>query len=250
MKKKWVFLFLIVCICLSIVKVAYDYYAVAPERPIYSCHHHESDTLKILIIGDSWAYFHQPYDSSLGELLYKKTERPVQVVSNGLCGKTSKEVYLSLFEDKKLKEIVSRGADYCFISVGINDSYKKIGASYYARHTISLIRFFLRNHVNPIILEIPNYDIAKAYKRQTNSRKILRQLSMKITNSQIDCREDYRQSLRQQLLAEKLTDSIIILTVKNWDASFYKPDGMHLNNKGYVSLDSCICNLIGKSRQE
>lgn len=249
MKKiiRWTAAIVFVAGCIAIGSRMEDYYGTEPYHQPYDCIHHSDDTLRVAIIGDSWAYMHRQHDDSLESRIFNNTRRPAKVISYGICGLTSKEVYQSIFNNDSLIRILHTGADVCFVSVGINDSYKKMGADYYTCHTIDIIRFLLHNNIKPIIMEIPDYDIQKAYERQTYLRKMLRKISMKVTGSRLDCREDYRQALRKALLTAGLYDSISLLPVQKWPHSYYLPDGMHLNAKGYADLDSCLCDIISKS---
>jgi lysophospholipase L1-like esterase len=142
-----------------------------------------------------------------------------------------------------MQALMKQSANYCFISVGINDTYKKMGAHYYAQSTAHILRFLLQNNIKPILLEIPDYDINYAYEHQTTSKKLLRQLSMLVTCSHLDCREDYRQALMRQLQETGIDKQITILQFP-YSMEYYQPDRMHLNNKGYQLLDSCICESI------
>lgn len=246
MKKKHIAAALIFCLLLSAIAIrkTWKYYGLTTEQTPYTCLHHQDDTLRLAIIGDSWAHLHQPHDSLLQQAISKQTGRPVKVSSYGLCGQTSKEVYLSMFNNEGLRRLLSEGADYCFISVGINDTYKKTGANYFAQHTCMILRFLLQNGIAPILLEIPDYDIAYTYEHQTLRKKLLRQLSMVITGSALDCREDYRQALRRKIEARRLKDSIILIANQHWDMSLYITDRMHLNSRGYQVLDSIIANQL------
>lgn len=239
--------YLLVCatiLSIAIGIMAYRYYGYATERTPYDCLQHHDDTLRVAVIGDSWAFFHHEHDASLANMLSSQTGRAVKVKTYGICGLTSKEVYQSFFDDEAMRLLLEDGADYCFVSVGINDTYKKIGAGYYVYHTLCIVRFLLHNHITPILLEIPVYDIQYAYEHQTFDRKLLRQLSMLVTSSPLDCRDTYRQSLRQTLDQEGLTQKVIIIDNHQWDMSLYRPDRMHLNEQGYMVLDSCMTSEI------
>ncbi len=246
MKKKSVAAALIACLLMGAIAIGktWKYYGLATERASYACLHHQDDTLRLAIIGDSWAHLHQPHDSLLQQTISKQTGRSVKVNSYGLCGQTSKEVYQSMFNDEGMHRLLSEGADYCFISVGINDTYKKIGANYYAHHTCMILRFLLQNGITPILLEIPDYDIAYTYEHQTLQKKLLRQLSMVITGSALDCREDYRQALRKAMETQPLMSGTVIIANQHWDRSLYIADRMHLNSRGYQVLDSIIANQL------
>lgn len=245
MKKRLPYLFIaIVSICATLLTVrGCSYYGSVDEQAPYPCSQYHDDTLRLIIIGDSWAFMHQPYDNRLARLIQEKTGRPTSVRSFGICGYTSKDFYLATMNDERLKAFLTDGADYCFISLGINDTYKKTGADLYATHTAYLLRFLLHNHIRPILMEIPDYDIDYAYQHQTPFKKALRQLSIRITDSQMDCRNDYRQALQERLRKDSLTHQILLVPSQNWNMDLYQPDRMHLNEKGYAALDSCIANL-------
>ena len=234
----------VLAVLLVAVMMTYAYYADALQQTPYPCQQHDDDTLRVILIGDSWACYHQPHDAHLSQLLQELTRKPVKVVSYGLCGKTSKEIYGSLFDDNGMRQLLTRGADYCFLSVGINDTYKKTGAASYAQHTMQILRFLCTNHITPIVLEIPNYDIAFAFERQTMTRKLLRYLSMLFTNSPLDCREKYRKALRETIQSDSIAHKTHIIPTQSWSLHLYQYDRMHLNDLGYQTLDSCIAHTI------
>lgn len=241
---------------IAIVVMGRNYYGLASElcccrelvceRETPQCHKELGDTLRLSVIGDSWAFRHQDYNASLAEELSKQTHRPVKVSSYGLSGKTSKEFYLCLFEDESISRVVD-GTSFCFVSVGINDTYRKIGLTYYIHHTILILRYLLKKNITPILLEIPDYDIYYAYNHQTYDRKLLRRISMLITHSPLDCRREYREAMRQVLADEHLTDKVLVVSNQQWDMTHYVADRMHLNSQGYKALDSCIVSCILQS---
>lgn len=245
--KRWMLLavlaVLLTAIAIIIAKTC-DYYADAPQQNPYPCHQHDDDTLRVILIGDSWVCYHHQHDAHLSRLLQDLTQQPVKVVSYGLCGKTSKEIYSSLFDDNGMRQLLTHGSDYCFLSVGINDTYKKTGAASYARHTMQTLRFLCTNHIIPIILEIPNYDITFAFERQTVSRKLLRRLSMLFTGSPLDCREEYRKALRETIQNDDIANKTLIIPAQSWSPHLYHYDRMHLNDLGYQTLDTCIAHTI------
>jgi len=109
----------------------------------------------------------------------------------------------------------------------------------------------LSNHICPIIIEIPDYNIEKAFVNQKTNRKILRHLSMAITGNNIDCKESLRISLKE--INEKNTQNnvIDIINYQEWNNDykrdlrvFYTKDGIHLNEAGYSKLDCSIANHI------
>ena len=109
----------------------------------------------------------------------------------------------------------------------------------------------LSNHICPIIIEIPDYNIEKAFVNQKTNRKLLRQLSMVITCNEIDCKENLRSSLKDIIEKNTQNNVIDIINYKEWNNDYkrdlkvlYTKDGMHLNEAGYSKLDRCIANHI------
>ena len=247
--KRWyiILLFALFSLCCIVIGYAfYNYYTPPTERKAYIIPHHNDDTLRVAYIGDSWAAMHKEYDSILAQIIEDSVNRPVKVSSFGINGKTSKEIYESLFETPSIHTFMMQGYDYCFISAGINDTYKKMSTDYYKKSIDYMIRFLLTNHIHPIILDIPDYDIGKAYERQKTAKKILRRISTILTGSQINCKQTFRNVL-SDLINENDKWRISILKYQEWNCdyqndleSYYISDGLHLNKKGYARLDSCI----------
>lgn len=172
-------------------------------------------------------------------------KHPVKFQSFGICGLTSKEIYEQLFYNDSLKHFLQKGCHYCVISAGINDTYKKMSKDYYVKSMEAIMHFFLYNNVTPLLIEIPDYDIEKCYKRETITRKVLRQLSMFVNNTPIDCKQMFRETLGSILTDYK--GKAILLHYQVWNSHykedlqhFYKEDGLHLNDIGYSTLDRQI----------
>ena len=202
----------LVLICIGLAIPVHNYYNPASERSAYTCQQHQDDTLRLAMIGDSWVFNHYPYNDTLASMIRQIIKKPTIVSAYGLCG-------------------------------SINDTYKKMGAKYYAQNSTNILRFLLKNNIKPILLEIPNYDINYAYEHQTADRKLLRQLSMLLTRSELDCRQEYRQALAHELVKTGIGEQIQIIHFPG-TLEYYKSDRMHLNEKGYHILDSCIVNEI------
>lgn len=247
--RRWLIILLLVFFslcCIVIGYALYNYYTPPTERKAYIIPHHNDDTLRIAYIGDSWAAMHKEHECILAQIIEDSIHRPIKVSSFGMHGKTSKEIYENLFENQNLHNFMLQGYDYCFISAGINDTYKKMSPEYYKKSMENIIRFMFTNHIHPIILDIPDYDIDKAYERQQTARQILRKISISITGSQINCKQTFRNTL-SDLVNDNGEWKLSILKYQEWNSdyqndlkSYYLSDGMHLNKKGYAKLDSCI----------
>lgn len=259
MKKTKKYLAVLLClVCGCIVYYAYCYYAPPQMRQPFEVPEPD-DTLRIAYIGDSWAFMHKDEDCRIVQMLEDSISRPVRVYSYGICGLTSKEIYESLFDHPQMKAFIQqRGYEYCFVSAGINDTYKKMSLSYYKKSMDAIIQFLLENRIHPIILEIPDYDIQKSYERQSLPKKILRHVSMLISGVPIDCKQQFRDALMELIQEKHYTDKVTVISYKSWNSdyahdqkSLYRSDGLHLNDTGYAVLDSVtamnIINSISRS---
>lgn len=226
----------------------YSYYAPPLEHQPYIIKQKSDDTLHIAYIGDSWAFMHKNHNCQISKIIGDSLQIPVVVHSFGICGITSKEFYESIFYNSSLTQFLQkRNYSCCFISLGINDTYKKMSTDYYKYSMNYIIKFLLANNIHPIIMEIPDYDIIKAYNRQVLSRKILRQLSMLVNDIPLNCKQLYRNSLDDIITENNYTNLLSVIRYKIWNNNrtkdfntIYLNDGMHLNEKGYSKLDSCI----------
>lgn len=254
MKKiKYIIFLFIVLVCALIIYDTYNYYAPPHLRDPYQMKKPD-DTLQIAYIGDSWAFMHKDYDCQLAMLIENELHQPVKVYSHGICGLTSKEIYEKMYDDTEYYDFLQRkGYQYCFISAGINDTYKKMSTSYYKRSMDGIIQFFLANNIHLIILEIPDYDIQKAYNWQKSTRKLLRDASMFINNTPIDCKQMYRTALKALIIQKGYQNKVSIIRYESWNNDYdnnlqqlYLGDGMHLNSIGYSKLDSAIAREIIK----
>ena len=183
----------------------YNYYASPLLHHPYKIYHKDNykDTLRIACIGDSWAYMHKSHDCKITKIISDSIHHPVSVHSFGICGLTSKEIYEHIFVNPEFKHFMQeRRYDYCFVSAGINDTYKKMNSSYYKKSMEGIIDFLLANHIHPIILEIPDYNIIKSYERQTIKHKIIRRISMFVNRTNLNCKQSFRYAL-DELLKEK-----------------------------------------------
>lgn len=253
MKYIWIVLIALIIgssiICAFIV---YHYYAPPQYRQIYQTSATPDDTLRIAFIGDSWAFMHKYHDCKIAQILQDSIHRPVKVHSYGVCGLTSKEIYENIFENSDFKQFLSkRHYDFCYVSAGINDTYKKMGTSYYQQSMDGIIQFLLSNHIYPIIQEIPDYDINMSFERQKTSRKLLRRLSMMINDTPLDCKQLFRDALDELFHEKNYTDKVSVIRYKSWNnngdkdlENLYRSDRLHLNDNGYAVLDRAITKEI------
>ena len=256
MKKiHYIILLVLSCICLIIAYPLYKYYSAPQLRQTYLFQEQpDNDTINIAFIGDSWAFRHKNHSCKIGDYIESVIHKPVRVYSYGINGLTSKEIYERMYvDDDFIHFMQQKQFDYCYLSAGINDTYKKMSTSYYQKSIDNIIQLLFKNHIHPIIQEIPDYDIHKAYDRQKYHKKILRQISSFINGCPLDCKDMYRNALNSLIFKNNYNNRVSILRYQTWNNNsiqdqqkLYLTDGMHLNEYGYIMLDRAIANEIIK----
>lgn len=213
----------------------------------------KDDTIRVGYIGDSWAALHESRNNMLESWLTKASGKSVIVRSAGLGGLTSKEIYDSLFTNTKMNTIVEWEPVFCFVSAGINDANKKMGRVFYKENMRLIISLFLENNITPVIMEIPDYDIWFSFKRMIFPNKLRAVRSMLWTHSLLDCIDDYVSAYNELLDEQHWHNQVITIRKEQWNPGGFKDkrglyleDRMHLNEKGYSFLDSCVAFEIAK----
>lgn len=234
-------------------------------RPFPVTHHHD-DTLRVIMIGDSWVYFHETLrrDSTFeDELKRVLRSRKVKVVAKGKGGATSGEIYQRMSAERMLateydlnnctQSIIEQGADYCVISAGINDARQRRGKFYYVNNYLRIVRLLLSYGIRPVIMEIPNVEIDEAFSGNTLYYRLKARICMGLLNTKLYGVEDYRNALKDSLLTTHLMDSVVYVSASSWNPDgwkdkrdIYVDDHFHLNLPGYSILDSTFAAEIVK----
>lgn len=212
---------------------------------------HYDDTIRIAYVGDSWAEGHQSAKCVIDSIICNVIKKPVIVRTAGVGGLTSKDIYNGLFENSSMRNVIEWGPDFCFVVAGINDTDRKKGRNYYKENMKLIIETLLDNKITPIILEIPSYDILYSFNRKRNKFKLRYCALMFLTWSKLDCINDYRKAYVDLILEKRWERDVITISCDEWNfegyqdqRGLYHEDHMHLNEKGYLVLDSCISNHI------
>lgn len=252
MKKNiYIVLFVILIVFVGVVYKVKLYYTPAQKQQLQVMLKHNDDTLRISYIGDSWAESHKKHNCIIDSMINKAIGKNVEVRTAGVSGMTSKNIYNGIFINDSIREVIEWGPDYCFVVAGINDSDRKMGKGYYKENMRLIIEFLLENQITPVILEIPSFDIAFSFKRRTRLIKLQYMVSMLLTNSKMDCINDYRNAYHDLIVEQNWNNRVITISVNDWNPEGYYDkrglyDGglMHLNARGYYVLDSCIAQKI------
>lgn len=257
MRKKiyWAFVILLFLLIIAyICSILKEYYSFADEIVSQkTTKTHKKDTLLVIFIGDSWAAYHSIYDEHLKASLERIVNKPTKVISRGTVGAKTKTIYNKMHScsSSGTKELIELSPNYAIVSAGINDAVAKMGAKNYCHHYHLIIKDLLSAGIKPIIVDMPQVDYRLIYQRESIVAKIRHHLSSWITGAPLWSFEDYQATLRTLINQDEKGKKLIYIPASEWNLDgfrdprhIYLGDHVHLNEKGYFLLDSCITSYI------
>ena len=239
-------------------------FKVAEELPFYHVGpRHNDDTLRVVVIGDSWAEWHMTLNcdtlfQQYGERLIMK---PIKCMTRGKGGAKSKDVYYYMFRshteeqswmhDICTQPLLEEHPDYCVIMVGINDAWKKRPVSYYTGNYRLIIRLLLANQIRPVVMEIPDFAMKEWLNIHRKRQSYYYRFYSVFTGVFEDDITPFRNGLKEMLKETGLGDSVLFIPADHWipknhqySEDIYQEDHVHINYQGYHVLDSCIVTEI------
>ena len=260
--RKFIISVLILMLCgITAYEIQYirwkHFWSPANRQPYYVIHQTKSDTLRVLMIGDSWAEMHSVFqmDSFLQSKLVYCLNRPVKVFSKGIGGEKSKGIYMSMFENGEsgTKPLLSLGCDYCVILAGINDAANNLGTEQFCQNYHLILDFLFKNEIQPVVIEIPDVDIWNVYGGKPKKDLLNDFLRSIMTHCGMYNYSEYREALHTMLQKDNIMHKVIYVPMNCWNGrqalinkSLFLKDGVHLNKLGYEKLDSCIALHISQ----
>lgn len=246
---------------LTIIIVGLYYYyrwkplwALDNPKTVYYVTHRQDDTLRIVMIGDSWVGMRTDTLNNIFLLrLSEKINRPVKVKTKGKGGEKSRGIYHLMFEDNGFgtKPLLLSGADYCVIYAGINDAAANLGKKQYLHYMKLIIDFLLANDIRPVLIEIPDVNIWEVYGEKPIKDLMVDFIKSKMTGCDLYQYSGYRQALL--LMLKEYNDSVLYVPMKDWNGvepnlneHLFLDDQIHLNQRGYIELDSCVVDIISQ----
>jgi len=241
-------------------------FMVAKEIPYYHVDpRSDDDTIRVAVIGDSWAQFHNSFncDALFEQYAGRWTQKKVKCQSKGKGGAMSKEVYHLMLrnqipensweDDFCTQPLIEEHPDYCVVMTGINDTWKKRPVSYYAGNCRLIIRLLLANDIRPVVMEIPDFEMGKWLDTNRRPQRFLFRFYSYFTDVVEDDITPFRKRLTNMLNETGLVDSVLYIPAGNWlpkdhnySEDIYQIDHVHLNYQGYHLLDSCMASEIIK----
>lgn len=256
---KRLFIYLIICILTLLFVGLYYYNSWKPlwskeePRKIYLASYPRDDTLRIIMIGDSWVELRT---DKLNKLFKKRLSMvsglPVILKTKGKGGEKSRGVYQLIFEENGYgtKPLFLSGADYCVVFVGINDAIANLGKNQFVYHLKLIIDFLMANNICPVLIEIPNVNIWNVYSKKPIKDLLVDYIRSLMSGSSMYHFSEYREAVLSMLKDSALIDSVIYVHMSGWNGDndlngqLFLDDQIHLNQKGYLKLDSCIIEAI------
>ncbi len=227
---------------------------------------HCDDTLRVIMIGDSWVYFHQTLrrDSTFEKQIKEALgSSKVKVTAKGKGGAVSGEIFQRMSAEYTMamdfdleycaQSVIEDGANYCVVSAGINDARLRRGKPYYVGSYMQIIRLLLLCGIRPVIMEIPDVEIDECFYANTLYNRLKGRICMSLLDTGLYGVESYRKALKDSLFSTHLMDSVIYIPAASWNPDGWKDkrdiyieDRLHLNLLGYKLLDSTFAAEIVK----
>jgi len=276
-RKKWLWWSLVLLAALGFIGYISSSYIdeelfVAEELPIYDIGPRPNDdTLRVAVIGDSWAEYHTSLecDTIFCRFAKRLTSRPVKCFSRGHSGKVTKEIYYEMFSDHTVEHswdidrctqpLIEQHPDYCIIMAGINDWRLFKPKGFYVGNYRLMLNLLIQNGIRPVVMEMPGVDMEYFHGNRKFYRRWMFDALSLLTrvNDSYDSAQDYRDAMRKMLQESGLDDKVLFIPISAWNPEgiddspdIYLDDRLHLNLDGYHVMDSCMAYDVIKDYQK
>lgn len=262
MNKKHFLVFVVILFAAIVSCYWYLYYrwqhlwALEDPKPVYSVVRHHDDTLRVVMIGDSWVGMRTENLNDLFQSkLSEQVDRKVVLKTKGKGGEKSRGIYQLMFEKDGFgtQSLLTDGPDYCVVLAGINDAATNKGVHQYLYHYRLILDFLLKNKIRPVVVEIPNVNIWNVYGGKPIKDLLGDYLKSKMTGCDMYNYREYREALLSMLAKDGMMIKIVFVPMADWNGGgesindkLFLDDQIHLNRRGYELLDSCIIERIAE----
>lgn len=238
---------------LSILKPATEQQTIGRVQP------YDDDTLRIAIIGDSWAEYHADCHGSCDTLFAREAalyiSRPVICRIWGRAGALTNQVYYDLLDGNGndacgIRSLLGWHPDYCVIMSGINDLLKKRSMDDYVADYNLIVRCLLCHGICPVVMDIPMVDVDWVISNRAFYKRWIQYVIAQVAGTYSADVPAFRLALREMLKSTGLQDSVLFIAADDWtptgwqDTTCYRKDRLHLNDRGYQMLDSYLAKEI------
>lgn len=244
-------------------------FGINEECPIYKVvPRNQDDTLRVLVIGDSWAEYHMTLecDTIFCRFAKKYTSAPVKCFTRGHSGKITKEIYNEMFtehtvehsweRDHCLQPLIEQHPDYCVIMAGINDMRLCKPESFYVGNYLLMLNLLVRNGIKPVVMEMPGVDLKYFHEKRRFYRRWMFDVVSLWTKIDYGSVQVYRDAMKRMLQETGMDKQVLFIPVSSWNPGgietnpeYYIDDRLHLNMNGYHVMDSCMAVEIVRDYQ-
>ncbi|QEM13342.1 hypothetical protein [Mucilaginibacter rubeus] len=215
----------------------YQRYSLEKRHVLVPEKKHKNDTLRVGIIGDSWATG-ITIDTIIRDE-FKKRGINTDVIAFGQPEAKTKEIYDNLYANPgqpfSSNEILHHNLDYCIVLAGTSDAEGEMGAKFYAYYCSLIISDLARNNIEPVFVTMPEF----GFKEETDSLDILKKVrnelaSLLIDNGSTHNLDGYRKQANKMLKDTHLKDSTIVVPF-NLVCDDYEKHKILYRNTGHLS---------------
>lgn len=230
-------LLLFVIVTTSFGFYLYQRYSLEKRHVFVPEKKHKNDTLRVGIIGDSWATG-ITIDTIIRDEFIKRGIN-TEVIAFGQPEAKTKEIYDNLYANPgqpySSYEILHHNLDYCIILAGTSDAEGEMGAKFYAYYCSLIISDLARNNIEPVFVTMPEF----GFKEEADSLDILKKVrnevsSLLIDNGNTRSLDGYRKQASEMLKNTHLKDSTIIVPF-NLVCDDYEKHKILYRNTGHLS---------------
>ncbi|WP_121808434.1 hypothetical protein [Mucilaginibacter kameinonensis] len=215
----------------------YQRYSLEKRHVLVPEKKHKNDTLRVGIIGDSWATG-ITIDTIIRDE-FKKRGINTDVIAFGQPEAKTKEIYDNLYANPgqpfSSNEILHHNLDYCIVLAGTSDAEGEMGAKFYAYYCSLIISDLARNNIEPVFVTMPEF----GFKEEKDSLDILKKVrnelaSLLIDNGSTHNLDGYRKQANEMLKDTRLKDSTIVVPF-NLVCDDYEKHKILYRNTGHLS---------------
>ena len=203
-----------------------------------------NSSLKIAVIGDSWASGNKIDRHLKEELAIRGVE--CEIVSFGHPGGKTRDVLMDLLDDKGSRGILcDREVDLFVLFAGVNDSYGHYGPDFYAHHMTQITALIGSHGAQTLAVEIPDYGLSEVkipgvalWAKRTAS-------TLLFDGGRADNRAAYRARLQEAQRGSTSFELVLAAGVPSFASSPQLwHDPAHLNEEGYRILANQLATRI------
>lgn len=230
-------------------RFAEEFYVYDRDERLKEPGRNNDRAVRIFVIGDSYAA-NKKIDRYLSDGL-SAAGISNAVYSVGVEGAKSKRIYKELNHEINSDFSGNGHPDFGVVLCGVNDARQHIGHDYYAHHMGLIIKLLSLCEINPIILSLPKIK-PKSKESSFSKRMRLKVYGFLFEDKNKNRIAQYRKSLIRTLGRFKRTVNAhfidLDVTQKDRNENLFKPDGVHLSERGYKRLVQRIVEYIDEKK--